>query len=119
MRVIGLGLASRATAAEVRAALVAAGPADLLATLDSRAGHPALAGLGVPLRALPEQALHGVVTPSRSDRIFARFGCGSVAEAAALVASGGPLLTRRQTIGAVTWALAEGPGPIQNRTTPE
>lgn len=115
MRVIGLGVSSKATAAEVRQALAAAGAVDLVATLEARAAHPALAGMAV--QALPEAALRGVATPTQSPRILARFGCGSVAEAAALVASRGTLVTPRQVLGAVTWALAEGPGPaLEPRT---
>ncbi|MGA0541865.1 cobalamin biosynthesis protein [Neotabrizicola sp. VNH66] len=113
MRVIGLGLSAAACSCMVEAALAAAGPADLLAILAMRAGHPALADLPLPVRWLPSSLLAGVTTPTQSARILLRFGCGSVAEAAALLASRGRLLLPRHTLGAVTWALAEGPGPSE------
>jgi cobalt-precorrin 5A hydrolase len=113
MRVIGLGLNAAATAADVQAALAAAGSATLVAILATRADHPALSGLALPLCTLPEGALQGVETPTQSSRIFTRFRCGSVAEAAAIVASRGHIITPRQSLGAVTWALAEGPGPSE------
>ncbi|GAB1363856.1 hypothetical protein MASR1M32_30920 [Rhodobacter sp.] len=105
MRVIGLGLAGKATGAEVAQALTAAGPADAVAVLQGRAAHPALAG--VPLTALPESTLRGIATPTQSPRILARFGCGSVAEALAVAVSGGRITTTRQITGAVTWAIAD------------
>lgn len=111
MRVIGLGLNASADRAAVQAALAAAGPADLLAVLAARADHPALEAPGLPLIALTEAALAGIATPTQSPRIVARFGCGSVAEACAIIASGGGITHTRQTLGAVTWAVAEGPGP--------
>jgi cobalt-precorrin 5A hydrolase len=113
MRVIGLGLNAAATAADVQAALAVAGPATLVAILATRADHPALSGLALPLCTLTESALQGVETPTQSCRILARFRCGSVAEAAAIVASRGHIITPRQSLGAVTWALAEGPGPSE------
>lgn len=116
MRVIGLGLSSAAKAPEVVAALAAAGPADLVAVLATRADHPALAGLGLPVRALAEGSLAGIATPTQSPRIVARFGCGSIAEACAIVASGGKITLARQTLGAVTWAVAEGPDPQKGPT---
>jgi cobalt-precorrin 5A hydrolase len=116
MRVIGLGLNAAATAAEVQAALAAAGSASLVATLATRADHPALSGLALSLCTLPEDALQGVETPTQSPRILARFGCGSVAEAAAIVASRGHIITPRQSLGAITWALAEGPGPSEGHS---
>ena len=106
MRVIGLGLSSAATPDDLRAALAAAGPADALAVLQSRANHPALAGLAPT--ALPEAAIRGIATPTRSPRILARFGCGSVAEALAIAAGGAVLTHSRQIRGGVTWAVAEG-----------
>jgi cobalt-precorrin 5A hydrolase len=67
-------------------------PIDALATLQERAALPALQTLsrdtGLPLIALPREALSGIATPTRSPRILARFATGSVAEALALVAIG-------------------------------
>lgn len=112
MRVIGLGLSSAATPGDLRAALAAAGPADALAVLQSRRGHPALAGL-IPT-ALPETAIRGIATPTRSPRILSRFGCGSVAEALAIVASRGVLTHPRRAQGGVTWAVAETLPPAKD-----
>ncbi|WP_374803210.1 cobalamin biosynthesis protein [Paracoccus zhouxuedongae] len=73
------------------AAVAAAGGAspDLLATAPDKAGATALTGLaarlGLPLRAVP---VDGIATPTDSDRVRARFGTGSLAEAAALSAAG-------------------------------
>lgn len=106
MRVIGLGLAGKATAADVARALQAAGAADAVAVLETRAAHPALAAIAAPVP-IPEAALRGIATPTRSPRILARFGCGSVAEALAISVSGGRITTRRQITGAVTWAIAD------------
>lgn len=105
MRVIGLGLSSAATCNDLRAALAAAGPADALAVLQSRADHPALTGLTPAV--LPETAIRNIATPTRSPRILARFGCGSVAEALAIAASQGVLTQPRRVQGGVTWAVAE------------
>ena len=116
MRVIGMGLTSAATVAEVAAAMAAAGGCDLLAIPALRAGHPALRQVTLPCLAVPEGAVAGIPTPTQSPRILARFGCGSVAEAVALVASRGRIITPRQSHGAVTWAVAEGPGPEEEAT---
>ena len=115
MRVIGLGLSSTATVAEVAHALSAAGSADGIAILSARAGHPALAEALLPLLPLPESAVRGVATPTQSLRIVARFGCGSVAEALALVASDGTLVTTRETCGGATWAVAETNPPAARK----
>lgn len=91
MRVAGIGCRADAPLAALQAALDAAeaqaGPVDALATIAARGPHLApLAGL----RALPLHlvAVEGIATPTRSPRILALHGTGSVAEAAALAAAG-------------------------------
>lgn len=92
-RVAGLGFRRGVPLATLRALLAQAealaGPAAALACTGEKAGAPALAALaaerGLPIRAV---AVAGVQTPTTSARVLARFGTGSVAEAAALVAAG-------------------------------
>jgi cobalt-precorrin 5A hydrolase len=111
MRVAGLGFRTGATPEDLTEALALAGPVDALATAHSKA--EALRGL-IADRGLP---IHGVdvagtETPTRSDRVMARFNTGSVAEAAALIAAGPGarlVLARRVTSnGQATIAVAEG-----------
>ncbi|MFV0491384.1 MAG: cobalamin biosynthesis protein [Pseudorhodobacter sp.] len=115
MRVIGMGLSSRASPAEVAAALVAAGPVAALALPETRKDHPALAGVTLPMLAQSLADLRGIPTLTQSPRILREYGCGSLAEAAAIHASGGNLVSPRRICGGVTWALAEGPGHSLNR----
>lgn len=120
MRVAGIGLRRDAGAPALLAALEAAGGLaglDALATIEEKA--PALsalaAGLGLPVRAVPAEALRGQETATRSPRILARHGTGSLAEAAALFAAGprARLLAPRavSSDGMATAAIAEGDGP--------
>lgn len=95
MRVAGFGFRRAASLASLREALAAAGGAegiDALATAAAKAGSTALqklaAQLGVPVHAVPAEALAGAITVSRSELVAARFGTGSVAEASALIAAG-------------------------------
>jgi len=99
MMVAGFGFRQTASVASLRDALYqagyqAGGPAGVvaLATLADKAGAPALAALaaemGLPVRAIAWERLAAVTTLTRSARISARFGTGSVAEATALVAAG-------------------------------
>ncbi|MFD2235415.1 cobalamin biosynthesis protein [Phaeospirillum tilakii] len=86
-----------------------------LATLEARAGEPALVALagrlGLPLRAFSaarlEQETPRLATPSA--RVFALTGCHGVAEAAALAAAGPAAILRipRAAFAAVTLAVAE------------
>lgn len=93
MRVAGLGFRMGASLAALEAALAAVeavgGRAEVLATLPAKAGDPTLAALarriGVQIRAVE---VAGINTPTRSPRIQALHGTGSVAEAAALAAAG-------------------------------
>ncbi|MES2698020.1 MAG: cobalamin biosynthesis protein [Pseudomonadota bacterium] len=93
MKVAGLGFRDGAPLVALRAALglveQAGGPASALATVTSKAGAAALNDLaierGLVVLAVP---VAGVPTPTRSSRVRALFGTGSVAEAAALAAAG-------------------------------
>lgn len=119
MRVAGMGFRAGATLAQLRRTLELAeargGPVDALATLPARAASAALRQLarsrGLTIHAV---SVAGVDTPSRSPRIMALHGTGSVAEAAALVAAGpGATLTLprlRSPDGMVTCAIAETEG---------
>jgi histidinol-phosphate aminotransferase len=94
--VIGLGLASTATPEDVGTALATTVTAarctwkDVveIATIDSRRDHPALARLNVPVRFLSAPALAAVRVPHPSTAVEWATGTASVAEAAALSASG-------------------------------
>ena len=68
--------------------------------------------LGLPLLLVDDAALHDAQPrcPTRSTAALHATGLASVAEAAALAASGGPLLLPRITAGGATCALA-GPRP--------
>ena len=95
MIVAGFGFRGAATAESLLDALdKARGPQApaLLATAEDKAAAPALqalsARLGLPVHAVTLDALAQVETPTRSARVRALRGSGSVAEAAALVAAG-------------------------------
>ncbi len=66
------------------------------------------AALGLPLLLVEEEAMRAVQPrcPTRSDVALAATGLASVAEGAALAASGGQLVLRRVTVGGATCALA-------------
>ena len=109
MRVAGIGFRTATPPVALRAALAAAGAVDRVATLRTKATELAAALPGVVVTGVD---VAGVETPTRSARVEALFGTGSVAEAAALVAAGrGARLVRaREVIGGVTLAVAEGDG---------
>lgn len=118
----GLGLRPGTGEEAIRACLdlalrrcdLAAEAVGVLATAASRAGEPGLAALaarlGLPLLAIPDGALAGMDAgcATRSTRIVALYGVGSVAEAAALAAAGpgAELILPRIALGRVTCALA-------------
>jgi cobalamin biosynthesis protein CbiG len=125
--VIGLGFTSAATPAEVSAALAAALKAArcawsdvvAVATLESRRGHPALRCLDAPsvlsargqravaVRFYSVAALAGVRTPNPSTAVAHAVGSASVAEAAALAASGADeLLVSKRCTPRVCTAVA-------------
>ncbi|QEO18706.1 cobalamin biosynthesis protein [Acetobacter vaccinii] len=95
MMVVGFGFRHAASIASLRSALAAAGGScglHAVAALAHKAKAPALRALaeemGLPIQALTAQSLAGIDTFTQSERIVARFGTGSVAEALALVAAG-------------------------------
>ncbi|MBB6559778.1 cobalt-precorrin 5A hydrolase [Acidovorax soli] len=116
--VLGVGLRAHATAATLRglwqqAKALLPAPADgfcSLAVLEGKEQHPALAGWRVPVLALPLESLRHQPVATQSARLIARYGTGSVAEAAALAAAGPQaqlLLPRRVAQdGSATLAVA-------------
>jgi cobalt-precorrin 5A hydrolase len=122
MKIAGIGFRKAAGVDSLRGALTAAGGADglvALATAAEKAEAPPLialaAELGLPICAIAPTALAAIATPTRSERIDARFGTGSLAEAAALAAAGpaarllGPRAVSAD--GMATAAIAEGIDP--------
>lgn len=117
MIVAGFGFRSKTTLAALQDALSrAGGPAGVthLATTAAKATglEPLGRQLGLPVVALAPEMLHGTTTLSRSDRVEALHGTGSVAEAAALAAAGpGARLRGPRAVsadGTATAAIAEG-----------
>jgi len=119
MIVAGFGFRSQTTLAALQDALAKAGGADgvtHLATLAAKAEglEPLSQTLGVPVIALAAEALRDQATLTRSGRVEALHGTGSVAEAAALAAAGpGATLRGPRTVsadGTATAAIAERGG---------
>ena len=122
--VLGMGCARDADPAEAwrnaRAVLMATGVAQgavacvatLACKLDEPALHHVAARLGCPLRAFEAEALAGVDVPNPSDVVRAEVGTPSVAEAAALAATGGALVHAKRKTAATTAALARADAPI-------
>ena len=121
MKVAGLGFRRDVTIDSLREAVAAVGGASglaALATVSDKAGMAALRSLadelGLPIKAVPAEVLAGVTTSTQSELIKARFGAGSVAEAAALAAAGprarliSPRIVSRDRMAAA--AIAEGDG---------
>ena len=113
--VIGLGLTSSATPEDVGTALATTVAVarctwkDVveIATVDSRRDHPALARLSVPVRFLSAPALAAVRAPHPSAAVEQATGTASVAEAAALSASGArALLVPKRCTPSVCTAVA-------------
>lgn len=113
-RVAGFGLRPGAGRQSLLAALALAvgdAPPNALATIPEREGAlgPLAQDMGLPLHLV---AVAGVATPTRSARVLASHGTGSVAEAAALVAAGpGARLVVGRVVspdGMATCAVAEG-----------
>jgi cobalt-precorrin 5A hydrolase len=126
MIVAGVGCRKGATAEQVAAAVAAAlAQAGLttkalsaMATPAAKGGEPGIAAaaraLRVPLVLVPQAALEaaGPRAATRSERVVALWNVPSVAEAAALAASGptGRLRVPRCAIGPATCALADTEG---------
>lgn len=115
-RVAGIGCRADAPLSSLREVVAMVGCCDALATLESRAltVRPLAQALNLPLILIAPEAIHGISTPTRSPRILARFGTGSVAEALALVAMPGSQITTPRatsTDGSATAALATGSHP--------
>ncbi|WP_286760280.1 MULTISPECIES: cobalamin biosynthesis protein [Sulfitobacter] len=119
MTVAGIGLRADATEADLHAALaLTRRRPDTLATLAIKV-TPALRrfadSLGLPLIELSEADIADIPTRTVSPRVQARFGTGSLAEAAALrvAGRGAKLTTLRVTSpnGMATVAIAEGIAP--------
>lgn len=121
MKVAGLGFKHDVTLASLREALLAAGGPEGLAavaTVSDKADAEVLQQLarecGVPITAVAAEVLAKIDTPTQSERVAARFGTGSVAEAAALAAAGprARLIATRAVSQdrTATAAIAEGDG---------
>lgn len=116
MRVAGIGFRRAASVASLRDALTrAGGPVDMLATVAGKAETPVMQelarSLGLPVRATGREVLGAQVTLTESAKVRARFGTGSVAEAAALAVAGpGARLLGPRVVsgdGLATAAIAE------------
>jgi cobalt-precorrin 5A hydrolase len=85
-------------------------PIACLATVDRRADELGLRGaatrLGVPVRAYAAAELARVDVPNPSARTDSALGTASVAEAAALLAAGGPLAIPKRTVDGIVIAAA-------------
>ena len=113
----GIGFRKHAGIESLRNALRAAGAdnAHALATAEDKAAAPVIqalaAELALPLHAIPLESLLNQRTLTQSTRVQARYGIGSLAEAAALAAAGpgarllGPRVTSED--GNATAAIAE------------
>ena len=126
MIVAGIGCRKGASAAQVAAAVTAAlmragltaEALGALATPAAKGNEPGIASaaraLRVPLVLVPQAALEaaGRRATTRSERVVARWNVPSVAEAAALAASGptARLRVARCAVGPATCALAETEG---------
>ncbi|MFO1201370.1 MAG: cobalamin biosynthesis protein [Tabrizicola sp.] len=119
MIVAGFGFRAGVTLAALQDALAKAGGAEgvtHLATLTAKAASlaPLAKALDLPVIALDPKAVRGITTLTRSDRVEAMFGTGSLAEAVALAAAGrgaglrGPRAVSAD--GTATAAIAEGAG---------
>lgn len=116
--VLGVGASTGAAAAEIAAlARAAVGDAGFawesvaaVATLDRKLSEPGLAAFaareGLLLQGFPAAALASVAVPHPSSAVRTAVGTPSVAEAAALLASGGRLVAAKRKSGRATVAVA-------------
>lgn len=85
-----------------------------IATIDRKAKHPAIASIVAQyawqLRTFEPTALAAITVPTPSIAVWNQVETASVAEAAAIAASGGTLIwpkqIQRRSSGFVTWAIA-------------
>lgn len=128
--VVGVGCSSDASPEAVRAVVdqaLAGRTAVEVATIDRRLDHPAVVGLGLPVRAFTAEELSAVTVPTPSGVVDDAVGTPSVAEAAALLA-GAELVVPKQKNDVATAAVARarkkgrlslvglGPGSARHRT---
>lgn len=122
MRVAGFGFRAGASVAALREVLDRAGGGEglaALATAEAKAKAPAVQALaralGLPVLGIEPALLAGQRVVTRSSRVEALFGTGSVAEAAALAGAGpGAQLWAARVVsadGMATAAIAESAAP--------
>ena len=120
MKAVGIGLRAGASLEGVQDLFqrLEVTPPMTLALPSFRQAHPVVPKLqasGFRILPIPEVLLQGVNTPTRSPRILARFGTGSLAEACALIAAGPRAhLVEPRVISAdgyITAALAQSERP--------
>jgi cobalamin biosynthesis protein CbiG len=116
--VVGAGCSLGCPASEMRALVAAAlvgveGTPVAIATVDRRAEEPCIdalaASLRVPVRTFSAEALAGVQVPTPSAVVARHVRTPSVAEAAALLASGGELVVHKRRSPHATCAIAQEP----------
>jgi cobalt-precorrin 5A hydrolase / precorrin-3B C17-methyltransferase len=141
--VVGVGTTTDAAAEDVESLVTAAlyesgldaRALEAVATIDRRAGHPAIGAFArardLPIRSYPAGLLGTVAVPHPSDVVDAAVGTPSVAEAAALVGAGAgatlavtkrrgeratvAVARRRRPAGRLT-VVGLGPGGAEHRT---
>lgn len=125
MKVAGIGFREDATAADIQAALALCDQTvDAVASIAAKAHAPAMQefarSIGLPVIALQEADIAGEQTLTCSPRIKARFGTGSLAEAAALVGArhGQPGATARLLAPRVVTADGLATAAIAERLEP-
>ncbi|UWR45946.1 cobalamin biosynthesis protein [Phaeobacter inhibens] len=125
MKVAGIGFREAATAADLQAALALTGEhVDAVASIAEKAHAPAMQefarSIGLPVITLREQDIAGEQTLTCSPRIKARFGTGSLAEAAALAGArhGVPGATARLLAPRVVTADGLATAAIAERLEP-
>ena len=114
--VLGVGISSAATREEVAALIddalaasaVRTAAVRAVATIDTRAAHPALRSLAWPVMAYRDEELAEVPVPTPSATVEEHAGTPSVAEAGALLAAGpgSELVLAKRTRAHVTVAIA-------------
>ncbi len=119
--VLGVGSSTDATVEETTALVnevltefgLATESVDAVGTIDRRANHAAIVGLGRPVRSWSATELAAVTVPNPSEAAQLAVGTPSVAEAAALLTAGpgATLIVAKRTSPRVTVAVARRAGP--------